>query len=79
MEPLGRVHNMRNRLRLGIIAGALVVAPFAATVSASAAVPLQEPESVDQADPVGVVCTYQYPPSPACILASISASASGTD
>ncbi|WP_459545925.1 hypothetical protein [Nocardia sp. X0981] len=66
---------MRNALRGTILAAALLVAPVAAATSAPA-LPLEQPRVIEQpesAEETGIVCTMQYPPSPLCLLASLSA------
>ncbi|MEU1982244.1 hypothetical protein [Nocardia sp. NPDC019395] len=72
---------MRDVLRAGLVVAALLTAPVA-TAATSSALPL-EPQprpAVEQQVPadIGVVCTMQYPPSPLCLLSSLSASVSGS-
>lgn len=66
---------MRNAVRGGILAVFLSAAPLATAVPAPA-LPLEQPEVTHQENAVaetGLVCTMQYPPTPACFLASLSA------
>lgn len=70
---------MRHVLRAGLLVSALLTVPAAG--AATAAVPLvpQSQPAAEQAEPaeVGLVCTMQYPPTPLCLLSSLSASISG--
>ncbi|MGW5384484.1 hypothetical protein [Nocardia sp. NPDC003963] len=70
---------MRHVLRAGLLASALLTIP-AATAATSTALPLEpRPQpAVEQqtSEPVGLVCTMQYPPTPLCWLSSLSASVS---
>ncbi|MRH90048.1 hypothetical protein GFY24_21835 [Nocardia sp. SYP-A9097] len=65
---------MRNRFRAGVLASALLLAPFAAVATASA-VPLDQ-APVQNADVAGTVCVQQFPQSVICLLSTFSASAS---
>ncbi|WP_039828440.1 hypothetical protein [Nocardia testacea] len=66
---------MRNIVRGGILAVALLAAPVATATAAPAGVPLELPRAAERAgaDDTGLVCTMQYPPTLPCLLASLSA------
>ncbi|MFI5718084.1 hypothetical protein [Nocardia sp. NPDC051750] len=72
---------MRRILRAGLLAAALLTIPAAtaATSSALPVVPQSQPvvEQREVPTDIGVVCTMQYPPTPLCLLSSLSASVSG--
>ncbi|WP_433195921.1 hypothetical protein ACQP1G_42770 [Nocardia sp. CA-107356] len=66
---------MRTRLRAGLFIGALLMAPMAAAVPASA-ITLEPAEPVEQATPVWQVCTTPTPDL-TCYLITLSSSGSG--
>ncbi|NNH73089.1 hypothetical protein HLB23_25050 [Nocardia uniformis] len=63
---------MRNRLRAGIFIGAVLLAPMAVAIPASA-VPLQSVESVEQVGPVANPGCPGGAPHWGCLLSSLSA------
>jgi hypothetical protein len=67
---------MRIYLRAGMLAGAILLAPLATAVPASA-IPLQPAEPVEQSDPVASPGCPGGAPHWGCLLGSLSASGSG--
>ncbi|WP_194813341.1 hypothetical protein [Nocardia sp. XZ_19_385] len=71
---------MRNKVRVGLLAGVLLMAPLATAIPASAAgLPLQSTEQAGQADPADQVASPGCPggaPQWSCLLESLSASGS---
>ncbi len=68
---------MHTHLRAGLLAGAILLAPFVTAAPASAAgIPLQPAEPVEQSDPVASPGCPGGAPHWDCLLASLSASGS---
>ncbi|MGX1763163.1 hypothetical protein ACWIG5_40800 [Streptomyces lydicus] len=65
---------MRNKLRVGLVAGVLLMAPLATAIPASAAgLPLQSTEQADQVKSPGCMPNANHLP---CLLESLPASGS---
>ncbi|MFQ6329238.1 hypothetical protein ACLMAL_24305 [Nocardia sp. CWNU-33] len=67
---------MRNHVRAGMLASAILLSPLAAAVPASA-IPLQPAEPVEQSGPIASPGCPGGAPQWSCLLESLSASGSG--